>query len=204
MKINLNNKNLNIVNVAKKALKDKEFLSELLEGIISKNETKRSNSFKILMLLSQKHPGELYSKWDHFVEMLDSKNAFFKFMAVQLIANLTKIDKENKFKKIFGKYYNLLNDSVIVAGHITANSGKIAKAKPELRSKITNKLLNIDKTKQKHKDLIKAGAIESFSEYFKESNEKEKIIEFVKKQLNCESPKTRTIAKNFLKKWHIS
>jgi len=203
MKINLNNKNLDIVNVANKALKDKEILLELLEGILSKNETIRSNSFKVLMLLSDKHPLVLYSEWDYFVEMLDSDNAFFKFMAVQLIANLTKIDKENKFRKIFGKYYNLLNDSVIVAGHITANSGKIARAKPELRSKITNKLLNIDKTKQKHKDLIKAGAIESFNEYFKEFNEKEKIIEFVKKQLNCESPKTRKTAKNFLKKWHI-
>ena len=203
MKINLNNNNLNIVNVTKKALKDKEILLGLLEGILSKNETIRSNSFKVLMLLSNKYPVVLYSKWDYFVGMLDSDNAFFKFMAVQLIANLTKIDKKNKFKKIFGKYYDLLNDSVIVAGHITANSGKIARAKPELQSKITNKLLNIDKTKQKHKDLIKAGAIESFSEYFKESNEKGKIIEFIKKQLNCESPKTRKTAKNFLEKWHL-
>lgn len=203
MKISLNNKNLNIVNVTKKALKDKEVFSELLEGILSKNETIRSNGFKALMLLSEEYPVVLYSKWDHFVEMLDSKNAFFKFMAIQLIANLTKIDKENKFKKIFNKYYDLLNDSVIVAGHITANSGKIARAKPELQTKITNKLLNIDKTIQKHKDLIKAGAIESFSEYFNEAKDKNKIVDFVKAQLHCESPRTKKTAKEFLKKWNI-
>lgn len=203
MKINLNNKNINIVNIAKKALKDGKILSGLLEGILSKNEIIRSNCFKVLMLLSEEHPLLLYSKWDYFVELLDSDNAFLKFMAVQLIANLTNIDKENKFNKIFNKYYDLLNDSVIVAGHITANSGKIARAKPELQIKITNKLLNIDKTSQKHKDLIKSGAIESFSEYFNESKERKKIIEFVKKQLNCESPKTRKTAKKFLKEWHI-
>ncbi len=203
MKINLNNKNIYIVNIAKKALKDEKILSGLLEGILSKNEIIRSNCFKVLILLSEKHPLLLYSKWDYFVELLDSDNAFLKFMAVQLIANLTNIDKENKFNKIFNKYYDLLNDSVIVAGHITANSGKIARAKPELQIKITNKLLNIDKTSQKHKDLIKSGAIESFSEYFNESKERKKIIEFVKKQLNCESPKTRKTAKKFLKEWHI-
>lgn len=203
MKINLNNKNINIVNIAKKALKDEKILSGLLEGILSKNEIIRSNCFKVLMLLSEEHPLLLYSKWDYFVELLYNDNAFLKFMAVQLIANLTNIDKENKFNKIFNKYYDLLNDSVIVAGHITANSGKIARAKPELQIKITNKLLNIDKTSQKHKDLIKSGAIESFSEYFNESKERKKIIEFVKKQLNCESPKTRKTAKKFLKEWYI-
>lgn len=203
MKINLNNKNINIVNIAKKALKDEKILSGLLEGILSKNEIIRSNCFKVLMLLSEKHPLLLYSKWDYFVELLYNDNAFLKFMAVQLIANLTNIDKENKFNKIFNKYYDLLNDSVIVAGHITANSGKIARAKPELQIKITNKLLNIDKTSQKHKDMIKSGAIESFSEYFNESKERKKIIEFVKKQLNCESPKTRKTAKKFLKEWYI-
>lgn len=102
---------------------------------------------------------------------------------------------------IFDKYYNLLNDSVIVAGHITADSGKIAKAQPQLQAKITNRLLNLDETKQKHKDLIKAGAIESFSEYFEESQDKKRIMDFVKQQLHCESPKTRKIAKEFLRRW---
>jgi len=80
-------------------------------------------------------------------------------------------------------------------------SARIARAKPGLQTKITDRLLNIDKTSQEHKDLIKAGAIESFSEYFEESKDKNEIIEFVKKQLNCESPKTRKKAKEFLKKW---
>jgi len=157
-----------------------------------------------LLLVSERHPEVLYPKWDFFADMLDSDNAYCKFIAVHLIANLTSADNENKFEKIFDKYYNLLNDSVIVAGHIAANSGEIAKAKPSLQIQITNKLLNIDKTKQKHKDLIKAGAIESFSEYFEEADNKEKIIEFVKAQLNCESPKTRKISKQFLKKWDES
>lgn len=204
MLTDLDKKDFSVESIAKKALQDEQIIAELLEGILSKKEPLRYNSFKVLLLISVENPKELYPKWDFFMDMINSDYAYWKFISVQLIANLTTIDTEKKFEKIFDKYYDLLNDSVIVAGHITANSGKIARAKPNLQSKITNKLLNIDKTTQKHKDLIKAGAIESFSEYFDEAKNKEEIIKFVKKQLDCESPKTRKKAKEFLKKWDIS
>ncbi|MGD9394369.1 MAG: hypothetical protein PVJ81_05410 [Dehalococcoidia bacterium] len=184
-----------------KATINEKPITELLEALKSKDDTERYGSFEVLLHLSEENPHVLYPHWDFLAEMLDAKNAYWKLIAVRLIANLTRADSENKFEKIFDKYYNLLNDSVIIAGHITANSGKIARAKPELQSEITDRLLNIDKTTQKHKDLIKAGAIESFGEYFANSKDKEKIIAFVRQQLNGESPKTRKIAKEFLSKW---
>jgi hypothetical protein len=185
----------------KEALKEEKPLSELLEALKSKNDTERYGSFEVLLRLSEQQPELLYAKWDFLAEMLDSANAYRKLIAVRLLANLAGADSENRFEKIFDKYYDLLGDSVIIAGHITASSGRIARAKPGLRAGITDRLLNIDKTTQKHKDLIKAGAIESFGEYFAESDDKEKIMEFVKKQLVGESPKTRKIAREFLKKW---
>jgi len=201
MSPDLSKESASVESMAKGTLKDENTLSELLEALKSKDETKRYSSFQVLLRLSEEQPDFLYPRWDFLSDMLDSDNAYWKLIAVRIIANLTRADTENKFEKIFNKYYNLLNDSVIVAGHITANSGKIARAKPKLEVEITNKLLNIDKTSQEHRDLIKAGAIESFGEYFEESKDKQKIIEFVKHQLNCESPKTRKKAKEFLKKW---
>ncbi len=185
----------------KEAIKNERSLPELLEALKSKDDTERYNSFGVLLRLSEQQPKSLYPQWDFLADMLDSDNAYRKLIAVRLIANLTRADTEGRFEKIFDKYYNLLGDSVIIAGHITANSGKIARAKPKLQAEITNRLLNIDMTIQKHKDLVKAGAIESFGEYFEESKDKEKIIEFVEQQLDGESPKTRKIAREFLKKW---
>jgi hypothetical protein len=184
-----------------KAAINEKTLPELLELLRSKDDTERYGSFEVLLRLSQENPAALYPHWDFLAEMLDSKNTYWKLIAVRLIANLTAADSESKFEKLFDKYYALLNDSVIVAGHVTADSGNIARAKPNLQAAITNRLLNIDKTTQKHKDLVKAGAIESFGEYFAQSEDKEKIVEFVRQQLNCESPKTRKIAKEFLEKW---
>lgn len=197
----MSKKDINIESVARKALEDEKVLSELLDGLTSKGEIIRYNSFKVLLFISEEHPKVLYPNWEFFVNMINSDNSYWKLSAVRMIANLTKVDTKSMFEKIFNKYYNLLNDSVIVAGHLAANSGKIAKAKPKLQTKITNKLLNIDETNQKHKDLVKAGAIEAFDEYFEEAENKKKILKFVNEQLNSKSPKARKKAKEFLKKW---
>lgn len=89
----------------------------------------------------------------------------------------------------------------MTAGHVAFTSGKIAKAKPNLQSKITDKLLNINTIYQgKQIELIKAYVIDAFDEYFDEAKNKKEIVEFVKKQLKSESPKTRKKAKEFLEK----
>ena len=197
-------KKVDVENLAKKAIKDKNLLSELLQGILSKKDEKREPSFKALLQISEEHPELIYSEWDYFAELLTSDNSFHKYMATYLIASLTRVDKENKFEKIFDKYYDLLDDkSVIPPSHTAKNSGKIAKAKPNLQTKITNKLLSIDEThhKPERKDLIKGYAIEAFNEYFEEAENKKEILEFVKKQLKSKSPTTIKKAKEFVKKW---
>ncbi len=200
----LDKKSVDVESFAKKALKDEKVFSELFEGILSKKDTIRYNSFKVLLLISEEHPEVLIPKWDFFVKLLSSDNTYHKNIAVNIIPNLTSADTENRFEKIFDQYYSLLDDkSVIPAAQLAGNSGKIAKAKPKLRTEITNRLLGIDETHHAphRKELIKAGAIEAFSEYFEEADNKKRIIEFVKKQLNSESPKTRKKAEEFLKKW---
>ena len=89
---------------------------------------------------------------------------------------------------------------MIPAAYTAGNSGKVVKAKPELETKITTRLLNIDDThhEPERSDLIKGYAIEAFSEHFEKAKDKDKIIEFVKQQLNSKSPKTRNIAEKFL------
>jgi len=189
--------------VAEKALKDEKVLQELLEGVLSKKDAVRQKSFQALTFLSEKHPEGLYGEWDFFADLIHRGNAFHKYIAIYIIANLTKADSENKFEKIFDAYYGLLGDkSVIPPAHVAVNSGKIALAKPELQAEITNRLLDIDATVQRHKDLVKASAIEAFEAYFEKSQDQARIIAFVKAQLNCESPKTREKAKAFLKKWN--
>jgi hypothetical protein len=178
-----------------------ELLDELLEGILSKKDEIRSNSFKVLMQISEDQPELLYPKYDYLANLLDSDNHYQRNIGINLLANLARIDTENKFEKIFDKYFgNIDGNRTMVAGHAAINSGKIAKAKPNLRTKITKRLLSVGKShKGKHIDLIVAYVIGAFEQYFGESSNKKEILAFVEAQLESKSPKTRKLAREFLR-----
>ena len=177
-------------------------LTELLAGLKARQETLRYNCFKVLNLLVENNGEVLYPHWNYFVALLGADNTYRKLSALQIIAGLTRVDAGHRFEAIFDRYYDLLDDrSMIVAAYIASNSGKIARAKPELEPRITDRLLSIDKTHHApgRKALVKAGAIEAFGEYFADAGSKPGIIEFVRRQLASESPKTRKLAGQFLK-----
>ena len=187
--------------LAIKAITNEKLRFELLNNLLSKEDSIRFNSFNVLLIISQEKPELLYPQWNFFTDLLDSDNSYRKLIAVRLLSNLTKVDSKNKFEPIFEKFFDLLNDSVIIACHLASNSGKIVKAKPNLETEITNKLLDLEKSTHKHKDLIIGGAIEAFNEFFEESIYKNKIMNFVYNQKDSSSPKTRKIVKEFIRKW---
>jgi hypothetical protein len=193
-----------IENIVKKASTDDKLLSDLLQGVISKNDEIRSKNYEIILYISKKHPKILYSKWNFLAELLTSDNHFHRYIAINLLSNLASVDTNNNFEDLFDRYFsNIKSNRTMVAGQTALNSGKIAKEKQNLRQKITNILLNIDKIHQgKHTELLKGYAIDAFNDYFKETNDKKEILKFVKKQLNSDSPKTKKAAKDFLKKWN--
>jgi len=189
----MSDKDVNIESVARKALEDERLLSELLDGLRVKKETLRYNCFKVLLLISEDSGEVLYPKWDYFVELLDSANTYWKLSGLQIIANLAKVDTADRFEGIFSKYYGILSEKgTIAAAYVAVNSGKIAKVKPPLQTRITNELLNIDRVHPgKQKDLVKGHAIEAFSEYFEEAEDKEKIIAGISHiNSKCKNPHT--------------
>ena len=199
----LQNKNIYPKSHAEKIIKKPELIKEYLEGLLSKAETYRYNCFKVIYLVSEKNPDILYPHWDFFVNLLRSKNNYHKMSAVLIIANLCSVDKEKKFEALFDEFYdNLKSEKTITSIYIVKSSGKIACSKPHLADKITKILLNIERIHSgKQIELVKAAAIESFSDYFQYIENKKQVIDFVKKQEISNSPKTRKTAKDFLNKY---
>lgn len=187
---------------AENAIKDSKVLAELLNGLLSKKTSVRYNNFKAVYLISEEHPEVLYPKWDFFVNMLVSKENALTFQAVHILANLAKVNEAGRFQKIFEQFYDLVNgDELIPAAHVAYVSHKIVKANPELANKITDKLLNLDKATYKHKELVQANALKSFSEYFDSITDKDKIVSLAKELQKNKSSKAKKEATEFLKKW---
>jgi hypothetical protein len=191
--------------IANDVLKGKITLNKILEKVNPKlSELEYNSNGNALRILSEEHPKLLYPQWDFFHNLLKSNNNYLKMHALYIITNLSKVDKEDKFERIFEDFYDLLDcDSLMIANHTALVFGKIAKVKPKMREKITDQLLSIDSThwEPKRKDLIKGYAIKAFAEYFEEAKNKEDILNFVSNQLNSDSPSTKKEATAFLKKF---
>jgi len=197
-------KEADVDNWAERATGDTGLIAELVDGLTGKNEDYRYNCSKVLHVIGRAHADLIYPYWDKLTALMPGKNSYHRMSAVNHLAYLVGVDTGNKFDKVFDAYYALLDDpSVIVAIYVAQASGKIAAARPDLALKITNHLLNIEKTHHlpSRKALIKAGIIESFDAYIEKYPGKSAIMDFVKQQIDSDSPKTRNLAKSFLKKW---
>jgi hypothetical protein len=186
------------------ALSDEMALKGILEGVVSKDDVYRYNCFKALFQISEDRPAVLYPQWDYFVELLGSNNGFYRSMALRLIANLTGADEEGRFGGLFERYFALLDDEkVMVARYLVQSAEGIARRKPHLRERVTEKLLGIDQTRhaEGRKALIKADALEFFGTLFEASPDKERILAFAESLLTCSSPKARKTARAFLSKY---
>jgi hypothetical protein len=183
-------------------------LHEVLNGVSSSKASIRYGCAKVLMDLSEEHPEKLCPYMNFFIDLLDSKHRILIWNAMAIIANLTKVDKNKKFDAVFDKYYSFLNNGYMVTvANVVGNSGKIALAKPYLIQKITNELLKIENLSttphltEECKRVIAEKAIKSFDLFFDRIEAKEKVISFVKKNLDSSRRTLKTEAENFLKKW---
>lgn len=188
--------------------RDFSLIPLLLEGVDHPKAAVRYGCAKVLMDLSEEHPEKMYPHFDSFIELLDSKYRILTWNALAIVANLTRVDTDNKFDPIFDKYYSFLDDDYMVTvANVVGNSGKIAHAKPYLIPKITDELLKAqDISTTPHlteecKRVIAQQAIKTLDLFFDRIDQKEQVIAFVKACLDSPRKKLRTAAEKFLKKW---
>ena len=191
-----------------KIKQDTNLIPEVINGMNSSKAAIRYGCGKALMDFSEEHPEKLYPHWDFFINKLDSKYRILIWQAMAIIANLTRVDHDNKFYTNFEKYYGFINDEYMVTvANLVGNSGKIAKAKPYLIPKIIRELLKIDNIKitphlsDECKRVITEKAIISFDMFFNKVENKDEVLLFVKKHTDSSRMSLKNKAEEFLNKW---
>lgn len=192
----------------RKVRQDLSLLPEVVDGVSSPKAAIRYGCAKVLMDLSEEHPESLYPYMEHFIGLLDSKYRILIWNAMAIIANLTSIDKERKFDAIFERFYSFLNDEYMVTvANVVGHSGKIALAKPQLVQRITDELLRVEGISttphltEECKRIIAEHSIRSLSLFFDKIEDKERVIAFVRRQINSPRRTLKTEADNFIRKW---
>lgn len=122
---------------------------------------------------------------------------------MDILANLSAVDSQEKIEGIFEKFYEFLSDeSMITAGHVVDNSWKIVRVKPGCQNRITSKLLELEEIPRdaECRTILLGKVILSFDKYFDEIQDKEEVISLVERQLNNPRNVTKVKAERFLKK----
>ena len=183
-------------------LQDLSLIRDLIYAISSGEATVRFKCAKVLRALSKANPKLLYPYFDFFSTLLDSQNNIIKWNAMDIIANITEIDTEGKFEKIFGKYYNLLNEgSLITAGHVVDNSGKIANVKHNLREQITDHLISVERITlptEECRSILDGKVIQAFGQYINHIKNNNDVVAYIKSQLKSGRSATRKKAEKLL------
>jgi hypothetical protein len=187
-----------------------DLIPVLLKGIDFSKATVRYGCAKVLMDLSKEYPQELYPYMNSLIELLSSNHRIIVWNALAIIANLCKVDKDQKFDSVFDRYYSFLNDSYMVTvANVVGNSGKIATSKPYLLHKITTELLKVENISVKPhlteecKKVIIEKAIDSLNLFFDktEKEDQKNILSFVERQLGSSRKTLRIKATDFIQKW---
>jgi hypothetical protein len=193
--------------IADQVMENPDLLEELLNGVSAEDAKVRFGSAKALRVISEKNPQLLYPRMSFFADLLDSENNILKWIAIDIIGNLTAADTDDEFNRLFEKFYGYLHEgSLITAGHVVDSSGSIALSKPDLAGKITHRLLAVEGVPlptTECRNILAGKAIRAFGVYFDkiESKDKDRVLSFVRRQLRNSRNATRTRAEKFLAKF---
>jgi hypothetical protein len=128
---NIRVKQPDIKSLAALIIKDEKVMGAALDNLTQKNEIIRYNSYRTIKILTESQPGIFYPYWDFFLSQLESENTYHILAGIHILADLTRVDTEGRFEKIFHQYYQLLNHrSMVIISHVCLASGRIMLHKP--------------------------------------------------------------------------
>lgn len=190
--------------IAAKVIKKPDLLTHIFEGLNAEDAATKYGCDKVLRIISELQPSMLYPMYDFFACKLESENNFFKWSAINIIANLACVDNDQKFEAIFQKYFASVTGPVMItAGNIVNGAAKIALANPHLTKRITDELLKVEKAKYQTdecRNIVLGQTIKSFDIFLDLIQDKEPVIKLIRKQLKNSRNATRKKAEEFLKK----
>ena len=190
--------------IAEKVIEDTNYLPELISGLQASEAKIKYGSNKVLIIISEKNPAVLYPKLDFFISQLDNENNFLKWGAIEIIANLCRVDSGHHFENIFAKFISPIHGHhMITAANTIKAANKIAGIKHNLAEKIAQEILNVENADYETTEcnnIVIGQAITTLNNLFPQLKSKKPVFEFVQRQVKNKRPATRKKAETFIRK----
>jgi hypothetical protein len=188
---------------ARAVAKDPSLLPDILTGLGAEKAHIKFGWLRVLRLLSEEHPELLYPHFDFFVRLLDHQNKIFQWNATLVLAELVRVDSENKFERIFDRYFaSVCGPVMITAANIIRGAARIAATKPPLAPAIASKILQVENASYQTpecRNVAIGHAIVALREIVPLLHDQKSAIEFVERQRQNPRDSTRKKAESFLR-----
>jgi hypothetical protein len=179
-------------------------LETVLQGLSSETARVKYACAKALRILSETHPEMLYPRFDFFVRLLDHPNKTLQWEATLVLAQLARVDVEEKFAPIFAKYFAPIHGPVMItAANVIRGGSRIALAKPLWADRIAAELLKVAKARYQTpecRNVAISHAMVAFGEFHDLLQNPAPVLRFVRRQLKNSRPATRKKAERFLER----
>jgi len=194
--------------LARNVIRQPSLLPELMEGLNAPTARIKFGSAKVLRLIGQAQPGLLYPHFDFFVRLLSQENKILQWEAIVILSHLAGVDQENKFAAVFKSYFAPIKGPVLVtAANVIGSAARIAQAKPHWAQRIAGEVLKVSRARYRTPECRKVAigqAIDCFDQIFDLLEEKQSVVQFVRRQLRNTRAPTRKKAERFLRKHRLS
>lgn len=176
-----------------------------LKGLSSENPRIKYGAAKRLLATAKDDPARLYPEFDLFVELLDGNNRILRWIAIDIIGHLARVDGK---KRVDGQLERLIGflrgGELITANHAISALAAIAQARPEHRERIVGELLKVEGygfATGECRNIAIGKVILALDTLFGQVEGKAPVLEFVRRQTRNRRNATRRKAEAFLRRW---
>lgn len=159
-----------------------------LNDFFAKTAKVKYTSTKKAIAISKEDPGELYPDFYFFVKLLDSENQIIKWIAIQIIGNLSKVDKEKKVEKLLTKLISFLDcGKMITANNTILTLSEIALNNPEYQEMIFKELIKVEHYNydtQECRNVTLGKVVLALGKFKDKIKDQKDILEFLERQTN--------------------
>jgi hypothetical protein len=181
-----------------------KLLENVFDGISSKLPRVKFGCSKTLLLLSEKNPELLSEKIDGIIRLIESENRILKWSAIAILGNLAPIDKQGRIKGQLRKLCSFLSGGeLITANHAMMSLGKIARAFPDERKRITAELAGIEHKSfdtAECRNIAIGKAILAIEMFVDPAKPGKSVLDFARRQIGNRRRATANKAKAFIRK----
>ena len=163
-------------------------LRKNLDDLESADDAIRMKALKTVLASTESRVDWIYEEWDSLVRKLDDENSFQRSIAIMVLCNLAKSDKEERMGKILNKLLSHTKDEkFITSRQCLLHIWKVAVAGKALREKVIRHLETrfAECEKEKHYNLLRQDIVTSLNKIY-EVEQDPKLRERMQKLISAE------------------